>query len=90
MSAAVEFSFLLGLATLSAATLYDLAKNGQTLLDDYGWRTPLLGGLVAFITAVVAVRWLVSFLRNHPLSIFGWYRIGIAVTVAGLIGIGAI
>lgn len=90
MSAAVEFSFLLGLATLSAATLYDLAKNGQTLLDDYGWRTPLLGGLVAFITAVVAVRWLVSFLRTHPLSIFGWYRIGIAVTVAGLIGIGAI
>lgn len=90
MSAAVEFSFLLGLATLSAATLYDLAKNGQTLLADYGWRTPLLGGLVAFITAVVAVRWLVSFLHTHPLSIFGWYRIGIAVTVAGLIGIGAI
>jgi undecaprenyl-diphosphatase len=90
MSAAVEFSFLLGLATLSAATLYDLAKNGQTLLDDYGWRTPLLGGLVAFITAVVSVRWLVALLRNHPLSIFGWYRIGIAVTVAGLIGIGAI
>ena len=90
VSAAVEFSFLLGLATLSAATLYDLAKNGQTLLADYGWRTPLLGGLVAFITAVVAVRWLVSFLHTHPLSIFGWYRIGIAVTVAGLIGIGAI
>ena len=90
MSAAVEFSFLLGLATLSAATLYDLAKNGQTLLADYGWRTPLLGGLVAFITAVVAVRWRVSFLHTHPLSIFGWYRIGIAVTVAGLIGIGAI
>ena len=90
MSAAVEFSFLLGLATLSAATLYDLAKDGQTLLDDYGWRTPLLGGIVAFITAVIAVRWLVSILRTHPLSIFGWYRIGIAATVAGLIAFGAI
>jgi undecaprenyl-diphosphatase len=90
MSAAVEFSFLLGLATLSAATLYDLAKDGQTLLDEYGWRTPLLGGIVAFITAVIAVRWLVAFLRTRPLSIFGWYRIGIAVTTAALIAFGAI
>ena len=90
MAAAVEFSFLLGLATLSAATLYDLAKDGGTLLDDYGWRTPLLGGIVAFITAVLAVRWLVSFLRTRPLSIFGWYRIGIAATTVVLIAVGAI
>jgi undecaprenyl-diphosphatase len=85
MATAVEFSFLLGLATLSAATLYDLAKDGQTLLDDYGWRTPLLGAIVAFVTAVVAVRWLVALLRTHPLSIFGWYRIGIAIVVGVLV-----
>jgi undecaprenyl-diphosphatase len=90
MSAAIEFSFLLGLATLSAATLYDLAKDGQTILDDYGWRTPLLGAIVAFITAVIAVRWLVTFLRTRPLSIFGWYRITIAIITAALIGIGTI
>ena len=90
MAAAVEFSFLLGLGTLTAATLYDLAKDGDTLLDAYGWRTPLLGGIVAFVTAVIAVRWLVSFLRTRPLSIFGWYRIGIAVATAGLIAVGAI
>jgi undecaprenyl-diphosphatase len=90
MSAAVEFSFLLGLATLSAATLYDLAKDGQTVLDEYGWRTPLLGGIVAFITAVIAVRWLVAFLRTRPLSIFGWYRIGIALATAAMIAVGAI
>ncbi len=90
MSAAVEFSFLLGLATLSAATLYDLAKDGGTLLDDYGWRTPLLGGIVAFITAAIAVRWLVAFLRTRPLSIFGWYRIGIAAATAVMIATGVI
>ena len=90
MSAAVEFSFLLGLATLSAATLFDLAKDGGTLLDAYGWRTPLLGAVVAFVTAVIAVRWLVSFLRTRPLSIFGWYRIGIAVATIALIAAGAI
>ncbi len=90
MAAAVEFSFLLGLATLSAATLYDLAKDGQTILDEYGWRTPLLGGIVAFITAVVAVRWLVTFLRTRPLAVFGWYRIGIAIATAAMIGFNVI
>ena len=90
MAAAVEFSFLLGLATLSAATFYDLAKDGQTILDEYGWRTPLLGGIVAFITAAIAVRWLVAFLRTRPLSIFGWYRIGIALATAAMVGLNVI
>jgi undecaprenyl-diphosphatase len=90
MAAAVEFSFLLGLATLSAATFYDLAKSGQEILDVYGWRTPLVGGIVAFVTAAIAVRWLVSFLRTRPLAVFGWYRIGIAVATAAMIGIGII
>jgi undecaprenyl-diphosphatase len=78
MSAAVEFSFLLGLATLTAATALDLAKDGSQLVADYGWRTPLLGAVVAFVTAVVAVRWLVAYLRTRPLTIFGWYRLAAA------------
>jgi undecaprenyl-diphosphatase len=78
MASAVEYSFLLGLATLSAATALDLMKDGGTLLDEYGWRTPLLGVLVAFVTAVVAVRWLVTYLRTRSLAVFGWYRLGIA------------
>jgi undecaprenyl-diphosphatase len=90
MAAAVEFSFLLGLATLSAATFYDLARDGQEILDVYGWRTPVLGGIVAFITAIIAVRWFVAFLRTRPLAVFGWYRIGIAVTTVALIGLGVI
>lgn len=90
MAAAVEFSFLLGLATLSAATFYDLAQNGQEILDVYGWRTPLAGGIVAFVTAAIAVRWLVAFLRTRPLAVFGWYRIGIAVATATMIALGII
>ena len=85
MSAAVEFGFLLGLATLTAATLLDLTKDGGTLLDEYGWKTPLLGALVAFVTAIFAVRWLVNYLRTRPLSIFGWYRLGIATLTAALL-----
>jgi len=90
MAASVEFSFLLGLATLSAATFYDLGKNGSTLVADYGIVTPLLGAAVAFLTAYVAARWLVATLRTRPLAIFGWYRVGIAVSVMLLLGIGVI
>ncbi len=90
MSAAVEFSFLLGLATLSAATVLDLAKDGSTLLDLYGWQTPLLGTLVAFVTALLAVKWFVAYLRTRPLAIFGWYRIGIAAVTVVLIATNAI
>ncbi len=90
MGAALEFSFLLGLATLSAATALDLTKDGSTLVHDYGWRTPILGGLVAFATAILAVRWLVSYLRRHPLRIFGYYRLAIAAITVVLIATNAI
>lgn len=83
LSAALEYSFLLGLATLSAATVFDLAKNGGQLLDDYGIARPLLGVVIAFVTAAAAVRWLVGYLEKRPLSHFGWYRLVAAgVTLA--------
>jgi undecaprenyl-diphosphatase len=90
LDAALEFSFLLGLATLSAAAIHDLAKDGGTLVDTYGYRTPLLGALVAFVTAVAAVRWLVGYLRTRPLSHFGWYRLGIAAVTVVLVATNAI
>jgi undecaprenyl-diphosphatase len=90
MGAAVEFSFLLGLATLTAATGLDLAKDGPTLVRDYGWRTPLLGAIVAFLTALAAVRWLVAYLRRHPLTLFGWYRLAAAAATVALLVFGAI
>lgn len=90
MAAALEFSFLLGLATLSAATALDLTKDGHTLVADYGWRMPILGALVAFVTAVAAVRWLVTYLRTRPLSHFGWYRLTVAAIAVVLVATGAI
>lgn len=90
MIAAIEFSFLLGLATLTAATALDLTKDGRAMLDAYGWKTPLLGSLVAFVTAVLAVRWLVGYMRTRPLAIFGWYRLGVAALTVALLATGAI
>lgn len=78
MSAALEFSFLLGLATLTAASAYDLARNGEELIDQFGVLAPVLGLLFAFITATIAVKWVVGYLASHDLRIFGWYRLGVA------------
>jgi undecaprenyl-diphosphatase len=75
--AAVEFSFLLGFVTLAAATGYEALKNGGNLVDAYGILNPLIGFVVAFVSAALAIKWLVTYLQRHDLSIFGWYRIAI-------------
>jgi undecaprenyl-diphosphatase len=85
MGAAVEFSFLLGFVTLTAATGYETLSSGKTMVDNLGLAVPLLGLVVAFAAAVVSIRWMVTYLSRHDLSIFGWYRIGVALIVIGLL-----
>jgi undecaprenyl-diphosphatase len=82
LSAAVEFSFLLGLITLSASTAVDTLKHGPAMLEIYGWGTLLVGLVAAFISAAVAVTWLVRYLQRHPMTIFGWYRIVLGLAVS--------
>jgi undecaprenyl-diphosphatase len=84
MSAALEFSFLLGLLTLSAATFFDLSKHGSELVDQFGLLAPSVGFVCAFITALVAVKWMVAYLADHSLRMFGWYRLG-AGAVTGIL-----
>jgi undecaprenyl-diphosphatase len=85
MAAAVEFSFLLGFLTLGAATAYQVLKDGQTMIDAFGWFTPLVGLVAAFVAAVVSIKWMVGYLQRHDLSIFGWYRLAIAALVGVLL-----
>lgn len=81
LPAAVEFSFILGLITLSAATVYESLKLGGVIVQMYGVTMPLVGMLFAFISAVIAVKWMVGYLNRHPMTVFGWYRIGLSVLV---------
>jgi undecaprenyl-diphosphatase len=90
MAAAVEFSFLLGFVTLSAASFYSLASDGGELIDQFGIVDPLVGLLFAFVSAVVAIKWMVGYLQQHSLSIFGWYRIVAASITASLLIAGVI
>ena len=77
MSAAIEFSFILGLITLSSATAFDLTKHGNELVDQFGILAPSIGLVCAFVTAVIAVKWMVGYLEYHSLRVFGWYRLAI-------------
>ena len=79
MTAAVEFSFLLGLITLTAATAYEGLKNGAAMISDYGAAMPIVALITAFFAAVVSVRFMVNALGKYGLAPFGYYRIILAV-----------
>lgn len=91
---AAEFSFLLGLPTLGGACLFTLYKTlsddgDRNMLTTLGWAPIVVGLIVATISAALAVKWLVSFLTRHGLTIFGWYRLGLCV-VLGVLVLGGI
>lgn len=78
--AIVEFSFLLAIPTMAAATGYDLFKNGfyfsnQELL----WL--LMGFVLSFFMALGTIKWLVAFVRQNDFTWFGVYRIGLALLI---------
>lgn len=85
LPAAVEFSFLLGVVTLTAATAYDGLKYGREMLEAFGPGSLLIGMVAAWISAVLAVKWMVGYLNRHGMEIFGYYRIVLAVVVAALL-----
>ncbi|NLE86319.1 MAG: undecaprenyl-diphosphate phosphatase [Myxococcales bacterium] len=88
MSAAVEFSFLLGLITLGAATAYKTLQSGGAMLTTYGWLPLAAGFAAAWISAVLAIRWMVSWLTHRGLGVFGWWRLGAAASVGVLLFLG--
>jgi undecaprenyl-diphosphatase len=79
VQAAVEFSFILGLVTLGAATCYEIVREGPGMILQFGWVSPAIGILTAFLSAVAAVKWMVGYLNKHGLEIFGYYRIVLAL-----------
>lgn len=83
--AAVEYSFLLGLVTLSGATLVETIREGQTIVSTLGLAAPIIGVVAAFISAAIAVKWMVGYLNRHGMAIFGYYRLGLALVVAALL-----
>ena len=79
--ASAEFSFLLGLPTLLAATLFKSLKEGHVLMANVSVSSMAIGLVVAGFSALLAVRGFVSWLNKHGLAPFGYYRIAIALVL---------
>lgn len=74
--AAAEFSFFVAIPTMLGAATYDLYKNRDVLAVD-SVSLIAVGFVVAFLSALVVVRWLVAFVSRHGFTPFAWYRIAI-------------
>ena len=75
---AAEYSFLLALPTLGAATVFDAVRGGGALLQHVGALSVICGFLAAALVAAVTVKGLVRYLNRRGLALFGWYRLGLA------------
>jgi undecaprenyl-diphosphatase len=76
----IEFSFLLAVPTMAAATGLDLIKSADAFSSsDFGLLA--VGFVAAFITAVLAIKFFLSYVRKHTFTLFGWYRIGLVALV---------
>ncbi len=72
--AAAEFSFFLSMPTMAGAFAYDLFKN-RDVLDTSAMGEIAIGFVMAFISAVLVVRWLLGYVSRHGYALFGWWRI---------------
>ena len=79
--AAAEYSFLLAMPTLGAATLFDAMHGGAAVIQTIGWPALLCGFIAAAVVAALSIRVLLRGLARWGLAPFGWYRVGLAAVV---------
>lgn len=89
---AAEFSFFLAVPTMAAASGYKLLKlvmdpASANILSE-NLTTLLVGNIVAFIVAMVAIKFFIDFLTKYGFKAFGYYRIGVGIIILILIALG--
>ena len=80
--AATEFSFLVGIPTMLAAgglEIFKQLRHPAAGAPPEHWGMVLLGFLVAAAVSFVAVKWLLRYIQTHTFTVFGWYRIALAI-----------
>lgn len=86
---ATAFSFYLSIPVLILASAYKLYKYGGELHTLPGGAGALAVGLVfAFITALLAISWLIRYVSRHSFRPFAYYRIGVGILIFILLGVG--
>ena len=86
---AAEFSFFLGIPVMCGASLLRILKHGLSFTGEQ-WFILLFGMLVSFVVAVLTIRYLMTYIRKHDFTVFGYYRIVLGVIVLLFFGIKAL
>ncbi len=81
---AAEFSFFLAVPTMAAATGYKLLKEYKNIHAEQV-KLLVIGNLVAFIVAILAIKFFIGFLQKHGFRLFGYYRIIVGIVLLALI-----
>ncbi len=87
-SAAAEFSFFLAVPTMLAASVksfWDTYKDHPETLEKDNLTTLLIGSVVAFIVALLAIKFFIGFVKKHGFKVWGWYRIVVGIIMLALI-----
>jgi undecaprenyl-diphosphatase len=83
--AAAEFSFFLAVPTMLAATMFkmlDLVTNEESMaVLKANIDTLLIGNIVAFVVAMLAIKFFINFVTKYGFKAFGWYRIIVGGTI---------
>ncbi len=85
---AAEFSFFLSMPTMLGAFVYDLYKN-RDVLDAAAMGDIVVGFVCALVTAILVVRWLLSYVSQQGYALFGWWRIAVGTAVLVAFSLGA-
>jgi len=86
---AAEFSFYLAVPTMCAATGYKLLQGYEAFTADHV-QLLIVGNVVAFVVAIVAIKFFIGFLQKHGFRLFGWYRIIAGIVLLIMLWQGAI
>lgn len=83
---AAEFTFFLAIPVMFGASLLKLAKFGLAFTAQEGMLLAV-GMIVAFIVSIIAIKFLMGYIKKHDFKVFGWYRIILGVIVLAYFGI---
>ncbi|RTL50506.1 MAG: undecaprenyl-diphosphate phosphatase [Sphingobacteriales bacterium] len=82
---AAEFSFYLAVPTMAAATGYKMLKtwqeNPEVVTNTHNIQLLAIGNIIAFIVAMLTIKFFISYLQKHGFKLFGWYRIVLGIVV---------
>jgi undecaprenyl-diphosphatase len=87
-SAATEFSFLLGIPTMFAASAYELMKANKAGAPHEDWSALAIAFVVSLVTAFVAVKWLLGYIRTHRFTAFAVYRVVLGIALLAFLPAG--